>query len=610
MITRFERPAGTLTLLGYVVVLMGVTLFWTTTSWPIGQLMQLGTPSWVSPLLLAEMIQCVVVVGGFLCISRVSAQQIGLRWNAVPSGLVGGLLVWVLAQAIALGPAEAIVAGKSATPLLLTVPEAPGLLLAYAVVGILEETEFRGILLGQLVARLRGPLGTGFGSILALLASTAFFALLHIPSFASFGWADMRLLPTALQEVAIMGLSLGLCYLLTGNLVFAMVVHTLFDSGELVLLGRIDEPAAHPFVFGAVVVALAWGALRWLSARRELRAQRPDGELGLGGLLVWLVIFGVGLIGLEQFAGWPAQPMLPDHWPSWAQIQVWLNSPLAGLGTVLPLAFDIGWIVWALTATSVLVQALVDLLDAVTRGAAWVGSLRLATNWLVLPPIRRAVDASLGGLLLARVLVQPATAVEASSLPIAGIVMPASQGAQPPASSAFMGRAVGAVGVEVKASTDDGRQYQMSSDSGVLELVYTVQPGDTLWALGQRFFGDPERGANLIFQTNQGRQQADGRVFDRRGLIFPGWTLSIPDPSSGHRAYGRRHLVVHGSARRHARRHLRTAAWRPQSGWRGIPDKSRDTNARRPRPAQPEPDLARPAPAPSIDGDQRSGAPG
>jgi hypothetical protein len=171
----------------------------------------------------------------------------------------------------------------------------------------------------------------------------------------------MRLLPTALQEVAIMGLSLGLCYLLTGNLVFAMVAHTLFDSSEMMLLGRIDEPSAHPFVAGAVVVALAWGALRWLSSRRERRAQLPEGELGLGGLLVWLVIFGIGLIGLEQFAGWPAQPMLPDHWPSWAQIQVWLNSPLAGLGTVLPLAFDIGWIVWALTAASIVVQALVDL---------------------------------------------------------------------------------------------------------------------------------------------------------------------------------------------------------------------------------------------------------
>jgi hypothetical protein len=89
---------------------------------------------------------------------------------------------------------------------------------------------------------------------------------------------------------------------------------------------------------------------------------------------------------------------------------------------------------------SIVLQALVDLLDAVTRGAAWVGSLRLATNWLVLPPIRRAVDASLGGLLLARVLVQPATAVAASSVPDSGLVMLATQGAQLPAVSPFMAR--------------------------------------------------------------------------------------------------------------------------------------------------------------------------
>jgi len=65
---------------------------------------------------------------------------------------------------------------------------------------------------------------------------------------------------------------------------------------------------------------------------------------------------------------------------------------------------------------------LADLLDAFTRRAAWVRSLRAATNWLVAPPIRRAVDASLSGLLLARVLVQPAAALEAGSIPVAGIV--------------------------------------------------------------------------------------------------------------------------------------------------------------------------------------------
>src|SRR5437899_7089298 len=102
-----------------------------------------------------------------------------------------------------------------------------------------------------------------------------------------------------------------------------MSTATLFDSAELVLLGRVDGPVAHPFVAAGLIVALVWGALRWLDARREAHHQRSDGDqLGLGGLLVWLAIFGVALAGLEELAGWPAQPMLPDHWPSWIQVQV------------------------------------------------------------------------------------------------------------------------------------------------------------------------------------------------------------------------------------------------------------------------------------------------
>ena len=161
MIERYDRPVGTVTLLGFILALAGTTFFWTTSSWPIRELVQLGVPTWVTPLLLAEVIQCVVVIGGFLLISRLSAWQIGLRWDAIPSGLVGGLLVWALAQCIALGPTGAVVAARSATPLLLTVRDASGLLLAYAAAGVLEETEFRGILLGQLVARLRSSTGAG-----------------------------------------------------------------------------------------------------------------------------------------------------------------------------------------------------------------------------------------------------------------------------------------------------------------------------------------------------------------------------------------------------------------------------------------------------------------
>jgi len=261
-----------------------------------------------------------------------------------------------------------------------------------------------------------------------------------------------------------------------------------------------------------------------------------DRELGLGGLLVWLAIFGGALAGLGQLAGWPAQPALPDHLPSWNVIQVWLNSPLVGIEVLLPVALSIGWLVWALTAASIALQVLVDLLDAATRGAAWVGSLRLATSWLVIPPIRRAVDASLSGLLLARVLVQPAAALETTSMPSASVVSiaPVHWGdTGPSASTPSTDGAIGNARTEIVAfASDDWQRPDTASDS-TREVIYTVQRGDTLWALGERFYGDPAGGAERIFEANQGRQQADGRVFDRRGLIFEKWTLRIPEPSQG-----------------------------------------------------------------------------
>ncbi len=65
-----------------------------------------------------------------------------------------------------------------------------------------------------------------------------------------------------------------------------------------------------------------------MSSRED--AGSDGSELGLGGLLVWLTIFGVALAGLEQLAGWPAQPTLPDPLPSWNAVQVWLPEAPPG----------------------------------------------------------------------------------------------------------------------------------------------------------------------------------------------------------------------------------------------------------------------------------------
>ena len=269
---------------------------------------------------------------------------------------------------------------------------------------------------------------------------------------------------------------------------------------------------------------------------KPLENQRSDNELGLGGLLAWLAIFGVALAGMEQLAGWPSPPGLPDHLPNWTAVQLWLNSPFRGIGALLPIAFELAWLVWWLTAASITLEVVLDLLDAATRGAAWVASVRGATDWLVLPPIRRAVDASLGGLMLARVLVQPAVALEASSLPVASVVSFADG---PWAAGRSSGAPFHAAETDLQSPAElvglvnEAQEPASDSPESTPELIYTVQPGDTIWALGDRFLGDAPGGAERIFEANQGRPQAGGRVFDQRGMIYVGSTLLIPGPIRG-----------------------------------------------------------------------------
>lgn len=58
---------------------------------------------------------------------------------------------------------------------------------------------------------------------------------------------------------------------------------------------------------------------------------------------------------------------------------------------------------------------------------------------------------------------------------------------------------------------------------------YTVQPGDTLWGIAQRAYGDPEDW-DTIYSANK------GVVGNNPNLIYPGQKLNIPvqsDPKPG-----------------------------------------------------------------------------
>jgi hypothetical protein len=68
--------------------------------------------------------------------------------------------------------------------------------------------------------------------------------------------------------------------------------------------------------------------------------------------------------------------------------------------------------------------------------------------------------------------------------------------------------------------------------------VEVVEPGDTLSAIAQRAYGNPDD-YPLIAAANRGRPEPDGRVFTDPNHIWPGWRLSIPartelGPANGH----------------------------------------------------------------------------
>ena len=247
-------------------------------------------------------------------------------------------------------------------------------------------------------------------------------------------------------------------------------------------------------------------------------AEHQNGT-SLGVLLVWLVLFWAGL---KFLVGWPpAFPALPGAWPSWPTIEVWLGSALLPTDWLIPSVGLIGWVIWGWTTVFVVVRLTLNGLEAATHGAAWVRSLVRATDWLMLPAVRRAVDASLAGLLVARVLTVPTTAAAQTITPIAAVV-------------------------SHDSDTEGGHQYTVDQEANVLlngftaaddsaegsqqVVIHTVRPGETWASIARQYFGTEDRAEQLLHE-NLGRAQPYGQKITRNGLIRPGYTVQVLDPT-------------------------------------------------------------------------------
>ncbi len=245
--------------------------------------------------------------------------------------------------------------------------------------------------------------------------------------------------------------------------------------------------------------------------------ERPQtGYLGLIGLLLGLAL---GAVVLDLTAG---PPHLPAHLPSWATIETTLRGSSLPLGIVAYVLGMAAWAVWLWIVGSLLLRATVLAIETMSRGAVWVHVLRTVSDRLTLPVVRRAVDGALVTVFVVNVVSRTIPGAAAASLPA-----PATPHVTTVRSHAVLATAATAP----------------RDNPGSRDVTYTVQPGDTLWGIAERFYGTGEEFPRLV-AANVGRQMGDGERFTRAGVIQPGWLLDIPLPSQTVTEAGGAHYYV------------------------------------------------------------------
>lgn len=187
----------------------------------------------------------------------------------------------------------------------------------------------------------------------------------------------------------------------------------------------------------------------------------------------------------------------PDQVTSLADLLRRLGQPVSDPFMFQVLAL-VGWVCWAYFI-AVLLRELLWLLG---RLPSLIADAALLQRYTATLPAHRAAAALLVGTLLLALIAMwrlPAAhaAASAASPPASTVVATAPQHAPP-----------------TRAAKPD-------------HTTYTVQRGDTLWDIADKYLGDPLLWPK-IYQLSCTIRQSDGRLLSDPDLITPGWQLHLP----------------------------------------------------------------------------------
>jgi len=238
-------------------------------------------------------------------------------------------------------------------------------------------------------------------------------------------------------------------------------------------------------------------------------AARSSDAVSLRVLIGFLVVFG---IGLRVLVGLPHLPDSSLSLPDPASLEAMLRSAHPPLAGAIYVAGSLGWLIWAWLVLSLGLQLVATTTERVAAGANVVRQVRITADLLSAPLVRRAVQTSLAGGMVLRVAMAgvPTPRDPAPIVTVVGVQHATTASSSEPSSVWFSS--------QVRAT-----------DIPAGSIIYTVQPGENLAIIAERIYGDGNKWT-VLYEANQNRRMRDGAIFDRAGVIHPGWELIAPDP--------------------------------------------------------------------------------